>query len=386
VDIMGLLEILDFHKKMQSEMKEENVSEVEYQLFSWGEIFPPFMGNREHSDAARFILKEYPFKLFSSSTPYEEIPQKLCLTFKSPSGNDYNNSAKEFAAFLSLVTRRRVFPIKLSRVNGLPIESEIYFYSRLPVQERQSLKEIEPQTFYKLLDKLATIERKISNSFILALRLHHSALEIMYADPDFAYLLLITALEAISSIVYADYEPKNELQYLDSRYPEWKKLSIALPPELKITLKEVLMKNEHFISRKFSMFVMENIPDSFWSEREDDAKPDYVYSVIESGGEEKIRRSDKMISQYELIEKQNLRKVLNNIYAVRSKLIHEGRKMPASIVVGLSRVIPIEALGELSVNNETVNQTRIELPIPPLMTFERLVSYSMVEFLRKYST
>jgi hypothetical protein len=91
---MGLLEILDFHKKLQSGMKEENGSEVEYQLFSWGEIFPPFMGDREHSDAARFILKEYPFKLFSSSTPYEEIPQKLCLTFKSPFGNNDNNSAK----------------------------------------------------------------------------------------------------------------------------------------------------------------------------------------------------------------------------------------------------------------------------------------------------
>jgi hypothetical protein len=262
----------------------------------------------------------------------------------------------------------------------------MHFYSRLPVQERQCLKEIEPQAFYKLLDKLETIERKISNSFILALRLHHSALEIMYTDPDFAYLLLITALEAISSIVYEDYKPENEIQYLDSKYHGWKKLSDALPTELKITLKEVLMKNEQFISKKFSKFVVENIPDTFWSEKDDDAKPDYLYSLILSSGEEKIEHSDKMISKYELIEKQNLRKVLQNIYDARSKLIHEGRKMPASIVMGLSRFIPVEALEELSGNKEAMKQTGIKIPIPPLITFERLVSYSMVEFLRKYST
>jgi hypothetical protein len=197
---------------------------------------------------------------------------------------------------------------------------------------------------------------------------------------------LITALEAISSIVYEDYKPENEIQYLDSKYHGWKKLSDALPTELKITLKEVLMKNEQFISKKFSKFVVENIPDTFWSEKDDDAKPDYLYSLILSSGEEKIEHSDKMISKYELIEKQNLRKVLQNIYDARSKLIHEGRKMPASIVMGLSRFIPVEALEELSGNKEAMKQTGIKIPIPPLITFERLVSYSMVEFLRKYST
>lgn len=165
---MGLLAILDFNKKLQYGTAEEDVSEVEYPLFSWEEIFPPFMGDCEHSTAVRFILTEYPFKLFSSSIPYEEIPQKLCLTFKSSHGIQMNNAAKEFAAFLSLVTRRRVFPIKLTRINGLPIESEMCFYHRLPVQEQQSLKEIEPKPIYQLLNKLQAIDRKISNSFILA--------------------------------------------------------------------------------------------------------------------------------------------------------------------------------------------------------------------------
>jgi hypothetical protein len=106
---MGLLAVLDTHKKGKEG------AEIEYKLYSWGEIFPPFLGDRAHSTAARFILTQFPFKLFSSSTPYDDpLPQKLCLTFKAPhevkkgtehttiSGIFAHEIAKEFAAFLSL--------------------------------------------------------------------------------------------------------------------------------------------------------------------------------------------------------------------------------------------------------------------------------------------
>lgn len=73
----------------------------------------------------------------------------------------------------------------------------------------------------------------------------------MYTEPDFAYLLLITALEAIASVVYKDYKPENEERYLNSRYHGWKKLSDTLLPELQLTLKEFIMKNEQFIFQKF---------------------------------------------------------------------------------------------------------------------------------------
>jgi hypothetical protein len=73
---LGLLDVLD-----QYEFKKGDSYEVEYRLVSWGEVYPPFLGDREHSLAARFILHDFPFKLFSVSIPYSEIPQKLCLTF-----------------------------------------------------------------------------------------------------------------------------------------------------------------------------------------------------------------------------------------------------------------------------------------------------------------
>lgn len=365
---MGLLTALDFHKRLQSGKVEECV-EVEYQLYSWGEIYPPFLGDREHSINARYILRDFPFKLFSSSTPYQTLPQKLCLTFKAPySGIFPEEIAKEFAAFLSLVTRRRVFVGRQIRYNGLPIEQEVDIYKHLHFQEKQRLKEIEPKEIYQLLENLQTMDRRIANSFILAMRLYHSAVEMMYTEPEFSYLFLVTCLEAISSAVYKDYRPNNEEEFLDSRFPEWRGLLNTLPPKKKEELKKVLLTNEKFTFRKLSKFVNENVPERFWSEKEDDAKPDYLTKIIESSGQERISRSDTTIQEREKIEKESLAQVLRDIYTARSKLIHEGIRLPASIVVGHFQWLPIEAEGT---------------QIPPLLTFERLVSYSMVEFLRK---
>jgi len=339
---MGLLAVLDSHKNNQKGV------EIEYRLYSWGEIFPPFLGNREQSTAARFILTEFPFRLFSSSTPYDDpLPQKLCLTFKAPhevkketehaqtSGIFAHEISKEFAAFLSLITRRRVFAEKQLRVDGLPIEQEGVIYQRSHFQERQRLKEIDPKEIYQLLGKLQALDRNITNGFMLAMRLYHSAIEMMYVDPEFAYLFLVTALETISSVVYKDYGPENEKEFLNSRFPGWNE---GLTEEQRISLKEVLLRNENFTFQKLLKFVTENLPEKFWSETQDDAKPEYYTSVIGAGpdgkGEERISRADITIQDFEKIKKENLKKALRAIYSARSSLVHEGVRFPESIVLG----------------------------------------------------
>jgi hypothetical protein len=385
---MGLLAVLDTHKKGQ-----EGV-EIEYRLYSWGEIFPPFPGDREHSTAARFILTEFPFKIFSSSTPYDDpLPQKLCLTFKAPhevkketehttiSGIFAHEIAKEFAAFLSLYTRRRVFAEKQLRYDGLPVEQEGEIYQRSHFQERQRLKEIDPKEIYKLLDNLQALDRNIANGFILAMRLYHSAIEMMYVDPEFAYLFLVTALETISSAVYKEYEPENEREFVDSRFPAWKK---GLTEEQRVSLKRILLKGENFTFQKLLKFVTENLPERFWSETQDDAKPEYLTSAIGPGpdgkGEESISRADITIQDFEKIEKEDLKRSLRDVYDARSGLVHEGVRFPESIVIGHFRRLPVGVLSEISPFG---NQGKRKPKIPPLLTFERLISYSMVEFLRK---
>lgn len=385
---MGLLTALDFYKCSQAGIEEKSM-EVEYRLHSWGEIYPPFIGNHEHSIEARFILRDPPFKLFSSSTPYDDpLPQKLCLTFKAPYENKKTTNpshitigyfpdeiAKEFAAFLSLVTRRRIFVDRQIRQEGLPIEQKVKLYEQIHFQERQRLKEIEPQEIYQLLNNLHAMDRSIANSFVLAMRLYHSAIEMMYTEPEFSYLFLILCMEAISSVVKKDYVPENTEEILNSRFPGWSKIN-SLLAEQKMEMEDILLKSMYFTFQKLREFVTENIPERFWSEEEDDAKPDYLTCMIKPGtdgsGQEYISRSDITIQDWEMIEKTSLKKVLRDIYDARSSLVHEGIRLPASITVGHFRDIPTEAFQEIMSSYRK---------IPPLLTFERLVSYSMVEYL-----
>lgn len=174
---------------------------------SWGEVFPPFLGNREHSTSARFILNEFPFRLFSSSTPYSELPQRLTLTFRyhsevtvitpgaRPSGHypivsGPDAVASEFAAFMSLLTRRRMFVVRMTRHGGLPIEEDLRLYGSSHYQARQGLREIEPELVYQLLEHFRLMDRRIAEGFLLAARLYHAGVEMLYSQPEFAYLFL----------------------------------------------------------------------------------------------------------------------------------------------------------------------------------------------------
>lgn len=387
---MGLLRALDYHKSPSFRLGKG----VEYQLYSWGEIGPPFLGDREHSMRARCILCKFPFRLFSSSTPGNgQWPHKLCLTFKTSyevRGEDTrgfysDETAKEFAAFLSLVTRRRVFASKLIRSDGLPVEEEVHLYQRSHFQERQGSKEIEPEQIYLLLENLRTMDRRIADIFILATRLYHSAVAMMYTDPEFSYLFLIACLEAISSAVYKGYRP-NEDGFLESRYPKLKAKLNNVPEKEREGLRKEVLRNEKFILIKFSKFVSENVPECFWSETEDNAKPDYLTVIFERGpngsGQETISHSDITIQNKERIEREGLEAALKNIYDARSRLIHQGIRLPANIVIGLFRRISPQMFFEMT-QSPPKDQRKLTKPIPPLLTFERLVSYSMTEFLHK---
>jgi hypothetical protein len=413
---MGLLEALDFHNDIVKGKLADSV-EVEYSLHSWGEIFPRFLGDREHSLAARFILTEFPFKLFSSSTPYDHpLPQKLCLTFRAPheerrysssfieSGFFSHEIAREFAAFLSLVTRRRVFVGKQIRSGGLPIEDEVELYPRSNVQERQKLREIDPSEIYSLLANLQKMDRRIANGFVLAMRLYHSAIDLMYSEPEFSYLLLVACLEAVSSTAMKDVQVGGEEQFLDSRFSGWREISSALPAKWEGKLRDLLLKNEHRTFERLLKFVNEFVEPQFFSEKIDDAKPDHPIALVGSMdsvrefakeygieyaaevdldnhvvGRRYVVSSPKTISQLERVNRDQLEQTLRSIYNARSRLIHEGTRLSKSIVFGLFSGLPVEAVAEIQEREESGGRIKI----PPLLTFERLVSYSMLGFLSK---
>lgn len=350
--------------------------EVEYQLISYGEIFIPFTGDREHSLQAKFILPDFPFKLFAISTPYSEIPQKICLTFKCPlvtsisenihkSGFFHSDTAKEFVAFLSVFTRRRIFVEKQIRDNSFPVDEKINMYEQSHQQEIQSIKEIQPQGIEQLLKKIQQLDRKQAESFILATKLYHSAIEMIYTEPEFAYLFLIMCLEAIASAVLKDWKPDNMELYLEKRFPGLGEISQSMAKIQQEKLQEILVKDEYFILRKVILFLEKYLPDKFWDDKYDDAKPNIG---------EPFSQSNKKIMEWETFKKEELKSVLKKIYNARSELVHNGQHFPASIVIGHYKLIPVDALENL--------MKKKNLSIPPLITFERLISYSLINFLR----
>jgi len=388
---MGLLAVLDHHagdRATQPEYREE----VEYRLISWGEVCAPFAGNRKHSPYGRVVLDKAPFKLVSISEPYSRPPQKLSLSFTAPmesrpeanlSGVFPHEAAQEFAAFLSVLTRRRIFAYQLSRSNDWPVEEQFEYYEQSHSQELQKPKEVEPGNVYDLLQRLRTMERAIGERFILALKFYHAAVRTLYTEPEFSYLFLVTCLEAISSAVNKEYIPDDIETYLDRRFPAWKELKAALPNDKQSGLPKILLANEGFIFGKLAKFVQDNVPDTFWNDRDDDAKPDYWTTMIVSGpngcGQEVVKRSDCVLKEWELFDRTRLRGVLREAYTARSKLIHNGVRFPKTIVVGHFTRIPAEACSTMMQQAATGNTL---VDIPPLLTFERLVSYTLINYLR----
>ena len=294
---MGILAALDYNAERPSGLKPlEN--EVEYRLFSWGEILGPFVGDREHSTLARFILHDFPFKLFISSTS-GSLPQHLSLCFRAPheikdtrsihiEGLFPHEIAQEFAAFLSLVTRRRVIGDMQCRMGGLPIEDRGRTYYGTGPQERQRAKEINPGNISQLLESLRLMNRQTAEGYMLAMRLYYAAIQMLFSEPEFAYLLLITSLEAISSVVCKEYRPPDIELFLSRRSSKWKQFATAIPSSEKTEFINFLLANEKFILQKMVEFTKRYLPEAFWTDKEDDAKPVHFVDMIRTGFRRKV--------------------------------------------------------------------------------------------------
>jgi hypothetical protein len=62
--------------------------------------------------------------------------------------------------------------------------------------------------------------------------------------------------------------------------------------------------------------------------------------------------------------------------------VHEGKRLPESIALGLSSQVPVTAFAEL-LDAALKQKPKVGITVPPVLTFERLVSYSMVNYLSK---
>ena len=94
-------------------------------------------------------------------------------------------------------------------------------------------------------------------------------------------------------------------------------------------------------------------------------------------------KKKKTIQEYEKINRSKLKNTLDEIYRARSRFVHEGIKLPSSIVLGHFRNLPADAINEAVAKASESESVAAILQIPPLITLERLVSLTLVEFLNR---
>ena len=229
---------------------------------------------------------------------------------------------------------------------------------------------------HQLLTNIGRLDLPLARSFLLAIRLYHAATALLYSYPEQAYLLHVSAVEAIANLDMKDFRPTDaEIDaVLGSQHGAWRRVVNEIVPaigdEEMRRVRELLAKPQQFLKKKFCAFIAEYLPDSFWIEREDACPIDFR------------ERQALDLDRYRL-NPETLPKVLGKIYDSRSDYLHSGTRFPAYISIGLTGdVISTRSFLEF-IRYFPKNEQAI---IPPLLIFERLVSFALIGFLSSQSS
>ena len=125
------------------------------------------------------------------------------------------------------------------------------------------------------------MDRYIANGYILAIRFYHTAVQMLYMIQN-SHISFLSHVQAIS-VIFKDYQPVDKNKFPDSEFPRMEEVCKVPSRGPTRLFTELLLGNEMYTFRKLARFVNDYLPESFWSEMEDDAKPEYLYGIIGLG-------------------------------------------------------------------------------------------------------
>jgi hypothetical protein len=331
----------------------ENYRTYEYEL----KVDASFVGSFENS--------VYEIMLWDLGAQLEGEERKLILRMKEANNlYDYNSIEKskkkiyyhgggmadEIVALSSLFLRRRIKLVQCVREDDVPI---IFTGSTTHSWNDKAL--ITGQTNLNSLNEwfnlVSGLDKKYNQIFILAARLYHRSILMIEEDPDLAYLTLISAIETLCQD-----HPLKEKPAFSEMYPKLDHEIETLVDDtiLKNKLKNLFLKQERFISRKFVAFIIDYIDDEFWN---DVNRPEHGQ-----------------------IKKENLEKYLKNVYIQRSKTLHKGKAFFPLIFHPPTQNAEI-GIG-LSLMSKGKKWDKRDY-IPNVHFFERLVNHVLKNFLKR---
>jgi hypothetical protein len=348
---------------------------VEYHYLSWRELYDKrfITADRYSSGTAEWVLygDRHFYTLSVISRPFYALPQELCLAFDcftttktfgrgASTGPPFDEVAVEFAALLSVLAREALVPLGPRRIGGKPIRFEAP-YVPPPKRDRAAPKPaaaLDAAAFAAVLKGMAAADAATADAALAAAKLYHAALSLVAFDPSGAYVSLVSAIECLAGHHFAgrrfdfDSVPKFEglrpLLEKIGRLPE----GGAIAEELK----SELIQTEHFLVKKFILFIIDHLPDEFWTVADDV----YPYNAA-----------------MPTMKQDNLTWCLKRIYGARSQYVHAGKPFPVHVELGLGSRVRVEAM---MAGMDLVTQERY---FPLFAWFERIVHLTICEYLRR---
>jgi hypothetical protein len=384
------MHVLQFLRDPECTGAPDDAMQAEYRLLCSGTLYRTIVGDWSKSEVSRFLLAP-PLKLFAASRPIYDYPLELLLSFKVAQvnatmpgigGSTVSNIfhpdaevARDLAALLSLLCRRLVtvsgktkeehahYPYHEFGHLPLPVTAlrRVYWPS-LPATVITSLKSqeihdnnppplaVDPGMFTTMLTGLP--KSPYAESIVASARLYALALEMIREQPDLSYQLLISAVETIANEALSGFQPDDDEKVRHKRpvYDLAKELSMCDAQAKQMAIEAC--KGEHWATRKFKKFIVDNIDDSIWDQEDDLFKP-----------------LPNWIPQ-----RTDLEKILGKFYTARSKATHFGEQFPISASYAGGPQIPA-ALATSLMGTGPV--------FPPVAWFERLVNNAVRNFWKK---
>jgi hypothetical protein len=387
--------VLDYLAGRFGSPSDRNAIVTEYRLLCSGELYNSrvLTFDWRKSDATRNLLSDL-CPLSVVSRPFDDYPQELSLRVAAPESvieskgissiirRPDDDIARDISALLTLFLRRliTVFAKPLITYPHDPfhrIDESVCPYDwsapianhAIPIAWKKKPAQIgwgmgglesffDPNPSPLGVDSVALLRKfgavaqiKHKENFVRAARLYAEAMRLIGEWPDVAYQRLISSIETIASEVCSAPSRQDIIQSKSPlvEHAERKGLAKEDAEELAV----FASKDNPWTSRKFRTFIKNMCDDTLWEE-------DTVFKVPSSF----------------LPTREKFDAALKTISRTRGAALHSGHGYGASVGVGTTSGIPVEAFHESLSGGPD---------IPPVTWFERVVNLALNRYLEHAS-
>jgi len=190
-----------------------------------------------------------------------------------------------------------------------------------------------------------------AETIVACARLYSEGMQLIEERPEMAYQMFIAAAETLAGEALKDYSPTDDEKVKAKKKVYDRAIQLGVIEAGARDLAIVATHGMAWTSKKFQRCLQQYTDDRLWQK-------DDLFVTVEPF----------------LPKKTDFERVLGDIYHSRSSALHAGRSFPATVGVGTSPQIPIDAV---------VAAFSGERLLPPVTWFERVVQLALVSYIEE---